>query len=124
MGQLMSDNLRNFSFENSASTACSVTSTTDWWAVPARSATVDPYPYNAIVVQNIGTKTAYLAWGNANTITATAPTAGGHGATPADFPIPAGAIRTLNVRGAFLAMVCAAADTTTVVFTPGYGIDS
>lgn len=114
----------NFAFENLNTLACSVTAASDYWLLPVRNSTLDPKGYETLVVQNIGTKTAYLAWGTSISATAAVPTAAGHGATAGDFAIPAGAIRSLAFKSAYIAMICAGSDSTTVLVTPGYGAET
>ncbi len=71
------------------------------------------------LVQNIGTKTAYLAGSLDSTIAAVAPTAG----TPANgVPVQAGAILVLSYPpNTYFSAICASTDTTTLMLTPGEG---
>ena len=70
------------------------------------------------LVQNLGTKTCFLASG-ASTVVAGIPVDG----TPANgTPIAAGAILTLSFPpNAYFAAICAGSDTTTLYITPGEG---
>lgn len=71
-----------------------------------------------VIVQNVGTKTAFIAFGNTSAITAGTPTAGLTNA----FPVLAGAIYTLQKnsdaqKNDWCAGICGGTDTTTLYFT-------
>lgn len=71
------------------------------------------------LVQNIGTKLAYVAGSLDDAIAAVAPTSG----NPANgVPIQAGAILVMTYPpGTYFSAICGGSDTTTLVLTPGEG---
>ncbi len=70
------------------------------------------------LIQNLGTKTAYLAWGESN-IAAVVPVDG----TPHNgIPILAGAVLTMGFPpNAYFSAICAGSDSTSLTITPGEG---
>lgn len=72
-----------------------------------------------VLITNGGAKTAFIAFGTA-TLTAVVPTSG---AAANGWPILPGAIMVLDrVVNTWVAVVCAAGETTTIYVTPGVGV--
>lgn len=113
----MADFLNSFSCDQTKTREVAVTSTSQRFAIPAKVST-SLQSYNAVLISNIGTKTAYIGFGDSGFIAVppsnSVPSLG-------DIPIPAGAVMILNVMGTNYAVICKSGDTTTINTTFGWG---
>lgn len=113
----MSNYISNFSGDIGKTREVGVTSTSAAFQIPARVSD-SQQSYNAVMVQNAGTKTIFLAFGGSG-VTSTPPSY----SVPSlgDVPILAGAIVVFNVQGTYYALACKAAETSTAYVTFGWG---
>lgn len=89
-------------------------------AIPTSAPALGPNPADTVIVQNVGTKECFIAFGTLSTVTAVVPTT----SNTVGFPIqPTLAVNyhfpLLN--NGFIAAICGGSDTTTLRISVGHG---